>query len=265
MEVKIQQKSISVYGICSSSGDVVYVGRWERGSALEFRDRVYKEVDYGWLSDCVTINNALYVFGYSGGVVDLDYMYVIKRVPYIAAEYVATDGKFVYIATPDGLHVFNRDLKRADFVKADGLRDVAVGEDGAVYVLGKRTLCVYNDGRLKPVYKLDGDAYIGYYVLPHGDSVYVSTLNRVVRLDAKTYSVKAFSPRLARTIAVVDNYLVSIYDNVIAVADRTSLSVIERQYVHGLSAGFAKARVFKEAVLAPVYFKEESAVLALTP
>jgi len=264
MEITIQRRPITVYGVCPNMGEPIYVGKWERGSAID-RGRVYKEVDYGWWHDCVTLDNILYVFGYSGGMINLDDMRTVKKIPYITAERVASDGKFIYVATSNGLHVFDRSLRLVNLVKARGLRDVAVAEDGTVYVLDQRTLYVYDGSRLRSVYKLDSDALIGYYVLPHGDSIYVSTLNSVVCLDAKTYGVKAFSPRLARTIATVGDLLISLYDNVVAIADSTSLSVLERQYVHGLSSGFAKAHVAVSTVITPVYFKEENAVLTLTP
>jgi len=260
MEIKIQRRPISVYGVCPSVNEPVYVGRWERGSAID-RGQVYKEVDYGWWHDCVALGNALYVFGYGGGVIDLDNMRVVKKIPYIAAEHVATDDKFIYVATSNGLHVFDHDLRLLRLVKADGLRDVAVAEDGTVYVLAQGALYIYDGNKLKPVYKT-GD--LAYFVLPHGDEIYVSTLNSVARLDAKTYEVKAFTPRLARAIAILGDYLVSLHDNIIDIADRETLSIAERQYINGLSAGILKAHVYNNVVVAPVYFNDENAVLSLT-
>jgi len=256
----IQRRLISVFGICTAGREVVYVGRWQRGSAVE-RGQAYKEADYGWWIDCVAIGDMLFVFGHDGGAINLSDMRIAKRVSHVSAEHIATDGKFIYVATPAKLLVFDKELRLVSSIKENGLRDVAVAEDGTVYVLAQGALYIYDGNKLKPVYKTGGSAY---FVLPHGDEIYVSTLNSVARLDAKTYEVKAFTPRLARAIAILGDYLVSLHDNIIDIADRETLSIAERRYVNGLSAGILKARFYDNIIMVPVYFNDENAVLSLT-
>jgi len=255
----IQRRLISVFGICTVGREVVYVGRWQRGSAVE-RGQAYKEADYGWWIDCVAIGDTLFVFGYDGGAINLSDMRIAKRVPHISAEHIATDGKFIYVATPAKLLVFDKELNLAGSIKENGLRDVAVAEDGTVYVLSQKMLYVYDDGKLKPAYKTGGSAH---FVQPHDDGVYLSTLRGLVRLDGN-FQERAFSSRLARSFAVLGDHVVSFYDNTIVVAERKTLSIEKMQLLNGLSAGFTKAHTFGNAVLVPVYFKDENAVLSLT-
>jgi len=261
MELKIQRRGISVYGICPSVDKSIYVGRWERGSAVEVDGNVYKAVDYGWLSDCLCYGDGLYAFGYYGLV--LEGLREIKRVPMIG-KYAATDGKSLYVTTENALSIYDYDMRLLGSIKLNGVRDVTV-KDGVVYVLGESELYVLDNGKPRPVYKIDRGLGITYYILPTDDLVYISALSGVVALDVHTLREKTFSVKLARSIATIGDYLVSLYDNSVVVADRTSLSVFERRYVPGLTAGFAKARAIKDAVLTPVYFEEESAVLVLMP
>jgi len=249
MELKIQRRGISVYGICLNGDEPIYVGRWERGSAIETKDGMYKAVDYGWLSDCLHRGNRLYAFGYYGLV--LEGLRETKRVPMIGT-YATTDGKLLYVAAENALSIYDYDLRPLGNLKVNGVRDVAVGH-GVVYVLSRDALYVYSDGELKPVYKLSRDMGMAYYVLPDGDDIYVSALSGVVRLDAKTFRVKAFAPRVARTIAIIGNYLISFYDNMITVADRKTLSIEKRQLLNGITTGFAKARLVEGKVLVPAY------------
>jgi len=265
MEVEITRKRISVYGLCDAQGDLVYVGRWMRGSALELYDRFHGEVDYEWWKDCIYVNDALYLFGYRAGVVkDLtaEKLYVIKTAGHIGAGGIAYDGKVFYVIGLGGLYIFDRDLRLVEKVNVKGLRDVAIGDDGTVYVLGERALYVYEE-KLRPVYKLSNDSLIGYYVAPHGDDIYVSSLTNLVRLD-RSFKEKAFTPRMSRSFAVLDDYIVSAYDNVIAVADRDTLSISDRRYVFGLSAGASKMGVIDGKAFVPVYFEDGTAVLTLS-
>jgi len=260
MEISIQKRNFSVYGVCNASNDVVYVGRWERGSAIETKDGIYKAVDYGWLSDCLYYSGKLYAFGYYGLM--LEGLCEAKRIPMIGT-YVATDGRLLYAATENALSIYDYDLHHIDSIKLSGVRDVNVA-DGVVYVLGRDALYIYSDGKLRPVYKLSSDAGIAYYVLPDGDDIYVSALSGVVRLDAKTYRERAFAPRLGQAVAVAGDYLVSLRDNAIIKADRSTLSIVDRRYVSSLSVGFAKAHVINGHVITPAYFRDENVVLTLT-
>lgn len=258
MEVKIQRKSITVYGICTSPR-ITYVGKWIRGSAAEVDDRVYTAVDYGWLYDCLYYADRLYTFGYYG--IMFKELHEVKRVPMLGV-HADTDGKLLYVTTENALSIYDDNLNLIARIKLKGVRDVAV-KDGVVYVLGESELYILDGGKLKPVYKIDKSLGVAYYILPTDDLLYISALSGVVALDASLRE-KTFSVKLARSIATVGDYLVSLYDNVVAIADRASLTVVERRYVPRLTAGFAKARTINDAVVAPVYVDNENAVLTLT-
>jgi len=262
MEVEIVKREISVYGLCSAQGALAYVGRWARGTALEFMGRVVKEVDYEWWKSCVYARDRLYLFGYRGGVMERGAESAVKKTKYLGSSGVAYDGKVFYVVGDGGLYVLDGDLRLVKKVDVKGLRDVAIGSDGTVYVLGERVLYVYEEG-LKPVYKLSRDALIGYYVVPHDDGIYVSSLTQLVRLD-RNFRERAFTPIMSRSFAILGDYVVSAYDDVVATAYRDTLSVTNRRRISGLSAGTSKMLVERHRALAPVYFGNEAAVLALS-
>jgi len=263
MEVEVVKAKIRVYGACNSQWGPVYVGRWLRGSALELGSYAYREVDYEWWSHCVA-DGALYLFGYRGGVatVEPEGLRVAKKTGHIGARGVAYDGKLLYVAGLGGLYVFDRGLRLVGKADAGDLRDVAVAEDGTVYVLGERALYLY-DGKLQPVYKLPSGALIGYYVVPYGEDVYVSSLAMLIRLS-RGFQERAFTPRMSRSFAVLGDYVVSAYDSTVAIADRDTLSVAERRYMRGLAAGAAKMEVVNNRALAPVYLEDDTAVLSIS-
>jgi len=266
MEVGVERRKIGVYSMCKTPQGLAFVGRWERGAAVELPDgRVHREVDYGWWSHCVwdPFNDSLYVFGYDAGAVRATPkgLLVHKAHGYLGVNNIATDGKLIYAVADKELYIFDRDLKMLNVVEANGLRDVAVA-DGMVYVLGARTLYVY-DGKLRSIYKLSSDAFVGYFVQPHYDDIYVSTLTKLIRLD-REFKERAFTTLLSRSFAVLDDYVVSVYDNVIATADRESLSLKERRYLSGITAGFAKMLVVDNKALTPAYLGDTTVVLSIS-
>jgi len=258
--MEIQRKSITVYGICVAPRTTVYVGKWVRGSAVEVGDGVYTAVDYGWLYDCLYHGDRLYAFGYYGLM--LEGLREVKRVSMLGV-HAATDGKLLYVTTENALSIYDDNLNLIARIELKGVRDVAV-KDGVVYVLDESTLYVLDDGKLKPVYKIDKNLGVAYYISPTDDLLYISALSGVVALNARSLRERTFSVKLARSIATVGDYLVSLYDNVVAIADSTSLTVVERRYVPRLVAGFAKARTINDNVVVPVSVNNDYAVLTLT-
>jgi len=262
MEAEVLRRRIDVKGVCSTQSGAALLGTLGRAPALEVEGAAKRFRGYGWLSDCVELGGRIYAFGYGGIALDRELREVAKA-PFIGAEYAATDGKLVYVAAEGGLLVLDAEMRIT--AKVGGkFYDVAVTEGGSVYVLGPRELYLYDGNRLERVYRLD--AYMGAasFVVAHGGELYVSAPGGLVRLDA-SHRERAFSPKLRGAIAVVGDYVVSIYGEAARVADRGSLSMLAELRKPGVFAGFAKARaVGCSRVLTPAYASAWGHVLAVT-
>jgi len=252
MEAEVLRRKIDVKGVCTTPQGAVLLGVLGRAPALEVGGVAKRFCGYGWLFDCVVINDLIYAFGYGGIVVDGG-LREIKRTVFIGAEYAATDGKLIYVVAEGGLLVFDAELQLRAKIGGKFYDVAADAEGGGVYVLGIRELYLVDEGRLRPAYRLDATMGAASFVLAYGGELYVSAARGLARLDASSLKERAFSPKLRGAAAVVGDYVASVYGDTVRVADRDSLSVLAELKLPGITAGFAKARSIGGRILTPAY------------